>query len=983
MTDYEFSSKALLVCEIINEAELLEQLGDIECCKVIAKHNSLARDLQKKYRTIEADRTDGFLLLFESPINAVLYALDLQAATLELSHMEGIELQLGIGIHYGEVIQIAGPPDKISREDRPIVIEGLAKPVAARIMSLARGGQILLSKPSFSLVGDLLNQKDKRGIYGKVLGKYRLKGISEAIEIFEVGVHRQASPRTPRRMHRVKMMGFGILAVLGLIVIIALGWLRSGQNSPRTAAILSMKNIGGHSEYEWLSIGLAELLRSYIAMDGSMRTVRGDRVAEVERDFSCIPLKNLTPKEREIMRLNLGVDILIDGRYEVIEEDKLLRVTLLIEEADSDEIIGLKTRTGVVYQPADLIRIIDDTLRTQLGISELTSQQQQEAEASFPSGVEAGRLYAEGLASLWKREFDKARQKFSSAVAAEPTHPMPYVYLSDALLELSYREESLKAIEAALKHADMISDRQRMLIEARWHVVERDWMRAISIYQNIYESYPDDLDAGFDLAICQIYAERIDGALATLDDIERLHEASDNPRVNLIRAWAWETIGEPEKQLHSARDAVHQARTRRASHMVAKALLTEARALVELGETEKVDDEPDVGAKLDEAIRIFQNAGDHEGVADAYFCKAQAITLDDFDSANEYFAAALDIYRHSGNRKSEAQVMISLGRLLFYYGRLEEAIELYSNATTMLERSGIEAHHERASCLANLGAIFQEQGNLAEARMRYTAALEVFQDIGNEELEIAIVLTNIGEIYYLELDLDSAQQMHQEALRINETFEDQVGIAYDNYRLGMILVAQGQWAAARQHYQLALSLQESGKVEAADASLALAELELIEGNCTRAEELARNAEKMLLSEGLNDKGALAQALIIEALLGRGMVNETGVYVERAKLAAKDIEDPHLLFLIEVATAKVQAARGEIDIALAKLEDAIKRAYDLDILEARLVMGAIELGAGRVDKARSRLTKLSIEAQARGATGITKRVEELLASHGTR
>ena len=38
-------------------------------------------------------------------------------------------------------------PEDVARGAKPVEVEGLAKPLAARVMSLARGGQTLLTTP--------------------------------------------------------------------------------------------------------------------------------------------------------------------------------------------------------------------------------------------------------------------------------------------------------------------------------------------------------------------------------------------------------------------------------------------------------------------------------------------------------------------------------------------------------------------------------------------------------------------------------------------------------------------------------------------------------------------------------------------------------------------------------------------------------------------------------------------------------------------
>src|SRR5205085_10140911 len=74
-------------------------------------------------------------------------------------------------------------PDEVARGAKPIEVEGIAKPLAARVMSLARGGQTLLTEAARAALADSLAEQATV----KPRGHYRLKGIAEPVEIFEIG----------------------------------------------------------------------------------------------------------------------------------------------------------------------------------------------------------------------------------------------------------------------------------------------------------------------------------------------------------------------------------------------------------------------------------------------------------------------------------------------------------------------------------------------------------------------------------------------------------------------------------------------------------------------------------------------------------------------------------------------------------------------------------------------------------------------------
>ena len=84
------------------------------------------------------------------------------------------------GLHVGPVILRQNSAEDVALGAKPLEVEGLAKPTAARVMSLARGGQTLLTAEAREALGatDLKIESH---------GHWIVKGVADPIEIFEVG----------------------------------------------------------------------------------------------------------------------------------------------------------------------------------------------------------------------------------------------------------------------------------------------------------------------------------------------------------------------------------------------------------------------------------------------------------------------------------------------------------------------------------------------------------------------------------------------------------------------------------------------------------------------------------------------------------------------------------------------------------------------------------------------------------------------------
>ncbi len=168
--------KALLLTDVVGSTQLSEDLGDEAMVGVWAAHDRAARDLLPVWRGREIDKTDGMLLLFDEVADAVRYASAYQRALAVLP----VPLSARAGLHFGPVILRENRAEDIARGAKPLEVDGLAKPTAARVMSLARGGQILLTAEARAALGET-------DLHLHSHGHWMLKGVSEPVELFEPG----------------------------------------------------------------------------------------------------------------------------------------------------------------------------------------------------------------------------------------------------------------------------------------------------------------------------------------------------------------------------------------------------------------------------------------------------------------------------------------------------------------------------------------------------------------------------------------------------------------------------------------------------------------------------------------------------------------------------------------------------------------------------------------------------------------------------
>ena len=191
--------RALLFTDVVDSTELSATLGEARSAALWAAHDRIARDLLAARRGREIDKTDGLLAMFESAADAVDYALAYHRALAGLDP----PLAARAGIDIGPVSLRENPPADVARGAKALEVEGMVKSIAARVMPIARGGQTLVSERARQALGSTATRVHSQG-------HWRLKGVAEPIELFEVG-DEQASfiPPLPRsgKAYRVVRQG--------------------------------------------------------------------------------------------------------------------------------------------------------------------------------------------------------------------------------------------------------------------------------------------------------------------------------------------------------------------------------------------------------------------------------------------------------------------------------------------------------------------------------------------------------------------------------------------------------------------------------------------------------------------------------------------------------------------------------------------------------------------------------------------------------
>lgn len=172
MADLPGGTVTFAFTDIEDSTELLKRLGD-DYREVLTTHRRIVRDAFAARDGIEIDtQGDAFFYVFARARDAVSAAVDAQREHAVATWPGGVEVRVRMGLHTGE---------PALHEEGYV---GLDVVRAARICTVGRGGQILLSETTRALVGSVLPD----GVSVFPLGQRHLRGIDEPERVFEVAI---------------------------------------------------------------------------------------------------------------------------------------------------------------------------------------------------------------------------------------------------------------------------------------------------------------------------------------------------------------------------------------------------------------------------------------------------------------------------------------------------------------------------------------------------------------------------------------------------------------------------------------------------------------------------------------------------------------------------------------------------------------------------------------------------------------------------
>ena len=928
------NEQVLLLCDVVESTALTERLGDAAAALLWRAHDGMARGLLTAWRGREVDKTDGLFALFDNVADALAFATAYHAA---LSAMAP-PLQARVAIHRAPVFLRQTPAAEIARGAKPLDVDGIAKPLTARIGALALCGQTLLSETAASALATepRLNP----------LGHWHFKGVSEPMALFEPAAQPLGPPPDADKAWRVTHNGgrwlptrevphslqaerdsfVGRRQALAELAAAFAGEARlvsvlgvGGTGKTRLALHHGWDALGGYAGGVWFCD-----LSQALSFDGVVHAVAQGLQLPLGAGDPVVQIGNAIASR--------GVALVILDNFEQVARHAEQTLGAWLGRAPqaqflvtSREVLGMAGETVFALPPLDSHDAVELFLR-----------RAKAAHQGFAPSA-ADRSAVDQLA----KSLDGLPLAIELAAARVRVMP-PQVLLQrmhrrfDLLLSRGGRPDRQATLRATL-------DWSWDLLDA----TERSVLSQLAVFQgNFGADAADAVVALSDRRACiDILGSLVDkslvrqldgyrfGLLESVRDYAalRLHddhsEDGDAAGMPALRSRHWRHFGGLSEQAAVAQrcaDLDNLAAACRAACEAGDAH-SATRCLVNAWAALKLVGPYRAAVELAMRVATMPAVSANEAGLVQWVWGAALDRLGEVDAAREHFRRGLDRTASATPCEATARLLLALGSQLTLEGDLAQA-------QAHLERAhwhATELRHDwlQANALNALGRLMDHQAKVVEARQLYGQALVLARALGDRHLEGGL-LGNLGGLHHDLGELETARLHYEQALAAAEEVGDRRWLGNACSNLGLLLLDQGHHAEARARLDQARELARSAGNVRLEYTVAcnLGILLTAQGRLTEAEQQMHSAVEAAArvadrrSEG-QFRGYLA---VTQARLGQ--LDEARATLALGEQALQSLSDRLSLALLMCDRAEVEWLAGRT-AAARQMSDGAKGVAD--------------------------------------------------------
>jgi DNA-binding SARP family transcriptional activator/tetratricopeptide (TPR) repeat protein len=303
--------------------------------------------------------------------------------------------------------------------------------------------------------------------------------------------------RPPQRVRRhLTPLAAGFLVLLvTAAALLARGWSRASPTvSPSAVAVLPFAVSGGPA-VQYLRQGMVDLLSTNLDGAGALRSVdpRAVLASTAGSDGSA-----LNPAQARAIARRFGAGLYVLGDV-VAAGDRLRISAALYDDRQSPRPLA---QTVVEGTPAELFALVDRlTAQLLAAHSRRSADQLVRIAAVTTSSLPALKAYLDGEEEYRAGRYPAAFDAYQRAAALDTAFALAHLRLSQAATwgAIWTWEQIIDASSRAVRHADRLGRRPRLLVEAFHDYNRGAYDDAERLYRTLIAAYPDDVEGWYQL----------------------------------------------------------------------------------------------------------------------------------------------------------------------------------------------------------------------------------------------------------------------------------------------------------------------------------------------------------------------------------------------------------------------------------------------------------------------------------------------------
>jgi DNA-binding SARP family transcriptional activator/TolB-like protein len=308
----------------------------------------------------------------------------------------------------------------------------------------------------------------------------------------------ESSPSRPRRRTWAVLASTALL--LAALAAFTVWRAPTAPVSPMTVAVLPFTVHGG-PEYAYLEAGMVDLLSTNLDGAGALHAVDPRtllaRVARSRARGAPGEHVAMTPDGAQSIARGVGAGLFVLG--DVVGVGGRLRVTASLYDVRRGKEAARGSAEGA---PAELFALVDRLTRQLLaGYPDQSPDRLTGLAALTTTSLPALKAYLAGVSAYRAAQFDAAEAAFQVAAREDSSFALAHYQLSNALLWAARGswDSVLNTAHRAALHASRLTPRTRLLVDGYVAFRSGDLDRAERVYRSIVRTYPDEVEAWYQL----------------------------------------------------------------------------------------------------------------------------------------------------------------------------------------------------------------------------------------------------------------------------------------------------------------------------------------------------------------------------------------------------------------------------------------------------------------------------------------------------